>query len=251
MRVVCSFCDKAYQVPDHKIPIGKKVKARCKACDNAIVIERKPRSSSRTEPKRTAEPTPGEFPSSESPQTEPDAPDKKQENGGEDHEYINIQSIDPRWSMGNFMAEHGRLVYTSAVVLSLLILGIAGFQLYDYVDKRYFGGETRAYERYVRQVAEQIKASKSFPEKINNQVELTGIEPRDGKLVYLYTFLNFDSSELNRMPLVIDMRSSLREPICLGYLPGSRDDTLTYAYDVYGNDNEFVSSTIVDIADCR
>ena len=254
MRVVCSYCDKAYLVPDHKIPVGKKVKARCKACDNAIIIERKVRATAPNKQKLPPDSAPApehRAPSREIAQPEGSAPGNKPKDAEENHEFLHIQSIDPQWSIGNFMAEHGRLVYTGALAVGLFVLGLLGYQVYDYMDKRYFGGEERAFNRYLRQVAEQIRATKRFPEQINNQVTLTGVEAQDGKLAYLYTFLNFDSDELAQMSLIRDMRSSLMEPICLGYIPGTRDDTLTYSYDAYGSDNVFVSTTIVDIADCR
>jgi hypothetical protein len=235
MKIVCSYCEKVYQVPDHKIPLGKKLTAKCKVCGNGIVVERKPRTARKKE-------TPPEPPA-----MQPDT--TSQEREIEDDIISSIQSVDSRGVLGDFFADQRRIAVVVALSMCVIVaVSLLGKGLYSLV----VGDGSRPSKRFVRQVAEEANGAFSLPVQINNQVTLTGIDAVDRELVYSYTFVNFESEDLAQLPLVTDLSSSLISPICSGdFVVKYAERGLTYRYDVYGSDNLLVSSTKADLADCR
>lgn len=238
MKIVCTYCEKVYQVPDHKIPLGKKLTAKCKVCGNGIVVERKPRATVSSESR---------------PVSNASIDITRPEKEIEDHTVSSIQSVDPKGSIGGLFSDQKRVVFACVILVCLLVaIGLAGKGVYSIVGGDSSANGSKVSARFVRGVAEEARTSVALPLRINNQVQLTDIEAKDRELVYSYTFVNFDSQELAQLSLVTDMKSGLVKVICNGEIPRTYSNKkLVYRFAVYGNDNIFVSSTQFDLADCR
>ena len=50
MKIKCPNCDKVYNVPDERLPSGKKIALRCPACKGAIKLDLRSKSSQNTTP---------------------------------------------------------------------------------------------------------------------------------------------------------------------------------------------------------
>ena len=51
MNITCPTCNAIYNIPSHKIPVGKKASAKCKKCGGRIVVEAKVEKTKPAAPK--------------------------------------------------------------------------------------------------------------------------------------------------------------------------------------------------------